>query len=35
VLRRYVSEGGRPATVVELLSENYVGKKARGDDEER
>lgn len=25
VLRRYVSEGGRPATVVELLSENYVG----------
>jgi hypothetical protein len=26
VLRRYVSEGGRPATVVELLSENYVGE---------
>ena len=29
VLRRYVSEGGRPATVVELLSENYVGECGR------
>lgn len=25
VLRRYVSDGGNPATVVEMLSDNYVG----------
>jgi TH1 protein len=26
VLRRYVSDGGTPMTVVEFLSENYVGE---------
>jgi hypothetical protein len=25
VLRRYVSDGGNPATVVEMLSDNYHG----------
>ena len=25
ILRRYVSDGGNPATVVEMLSENYKG----------
>jgi hypothetical protein len=25
VLRRYISDGGNPATVVEMLSDNYAG----------
>jgi hypothetical protein len=28
-LRRYVMQGGKPQTVVEVLSENYVGAAAR------
>ncbi len=27
VLKRYISDKGNPATVVELLSDNYQGKK--------
>ena len=30
VLRRYVSDGGNPATVVEMLSDNYVGEQSLG-----